>query len=169
MSKQLLVMRHAKSSWAAQGLSDFERPLNKRGLRVTPHVARFIHSQGLTPDLVVSSSATRAKMTAEIFVEHCDSDSTPELQLLESFYHAPSSVYLDFLKRFADEAVNTLMFVGHNPGLEDLVQRLSGQWDAMPTAAIAHFDLSADRWSEVGSPPNATLSNLWRPKELGIK
>ncbi len=71
MTKQLLLMRHAKSSWANGGLTDFERPLNKRGLRVAPQVAQFVKQQGLVPDLVVSSTAMRAKTTAQIFVENC--------------------------------------------------------------------------------------------------
>ena len=168
MSKQLLVMRHAKSSWAGQGLTDFERPLNKRGLRVMPQVAKFVESQGLTPDLIVSSSATRAKMTAELFVENCGGIAPDQLRLVKNFYHASANVYLEFLSSFSNDSVNTLMFVGHNPGLEDLVARLSGQWDAMPTAAVAFFEMNADVWLDVGSPPKATLRNFWRPKELGI-
>lgn len=169
MSKQLLVMRHAKSSWSGQGLTDFERPLNKRGMRVTPQVATFIHSLGLTPGLIVSSSATRARMTAELFVEHCEGVSPEQIQLFKSFYHASASAYLDFLKRFSDESVDTLMLVGHNPGLEDFVERLSGQWDAMPTAAIAHFELNSDKWPAAGSSLDATLKHFWRPKELDIR
>lgn len=168
MSKQLLVMRHAKSSWAEAGLSDFERPLNKRGKRVTPEVATFIHAQGLKPDLIVSSSALRAKMTAELFVDHCDGLTESNLQLVKYFYHASSEVYLEFLGKFSDDNVGTLMFVGHNPGLEDLIYQLSGQWDAMPTAAVAHFSLNSDQWSNLDLDKDVTLENIWRPKEIGI-
>lgn len=169
MPKQLLVMRHAKSSWSGQGLTDFERPLNKRGLRVTPQVAEFICGQGLTPDLVVSSSANRARMTAELFVDHCVGLTPQQLQLRKDFYHASASVYLNFLEHFSGESIDTLMFVGHNPGLEDLVERLAGQWDAMPTAAVAHFQFDVDDWTEIAHPVTATLKNFWRPKEIGIK
>ena len=162
-------MRHAKSSWSDQGLTDFERPLNKRGLRVAPQVAEFIHLQGLAPDLIVSSSATRAKMTSELFVEHCDGVSVEQLRLVKSFYHASAKVYLDFLKSFSEEAVEKLMFVGHNPGMEDFVERLSGHWEVLPTAAVAHIDLGADKWTELGSPITATLKNVWRPKEIHIR
>ena len=126
MPKQLLIMRHAKSSWAEAGLSDFERPLNKRGKRVMPQVAQFIQSQGLTPHLIVSSSANRAKSTSQLFVEHCDTANAPELQLVKYFYHASADVYLEFLGKFNDENVNTIMLVGHNPGLEEFVLHLSG-------------------------------------------
>ena len=161
-------MRHAKSSWANPGLTDFERPLNKRGLRVTPKVATFIQQQGLTPDLVVSSAAVRAKMTAEIFIENCDGLDQDQLSLVQNFYHAPASVYLGYLNRFSDESTDTLMFVGHNPGLEELVERLSERWEILPTAAVAHFNLGTEKWSDSVSS-KATLKNLWRPKEIDIK
>ncbi|MFT7632837.1 MAG: phosphohistidine phosphatase [Mariniblastus sp.] len=169
MSKQLLIMRHAKSSWAEGGLTDFQRPLNKRGLRDAPRVAEFIHSQGLTPDLVVSSSAERAKTTAETFVEHCPGVEQSQIQLLESFYHAPARTHLDFLASFSLPHVETLLLVGHNPGLEDLVEALSGAWEVMPTSAVAHFDLGIESWSDLKQPIRADLKNIWRPKEIELQ
>ena len=161
-------MRHAKSSWANEKITDFERPLNKRGLRVTPQVGRFIHLQGLTPDLIVSSTATRARMTAETFAEHCEDAVADNIRFVESFYHADSSVHFDFLDRFSEPNVEILMFVGHNPGLENLVERLSGTWEMMPTAAVAHFDLNVESWDDLKLPFEATIQNLWRPKEVDI-
>lgn len=162
-------MRHAKSSWADGGLSDFERPLNKRGLRVMPQMAEFVHLQGLTPDVIVSSSAVRAKMTAELFVEHCKDVTEDQLRFTKSFYHAPAETYIEYTERFSEESSTILMFVGHNPGMEDLVEKVSGLWETMPTAAVAHFDLGVEKWSEAGGLKEATLKNLWRPKEIGIK
>lgn len=168
MSKQLMVMRHAKSSWSEAGLSDFDRPLNKRGLRVAPQMAEFIHLQGLTPDRIVSSSASRAKMTAELFVGNCKDVVEEHLTFTKEFYHAPAETYCEFVGSFCDESVEKLLLVGHNPGMEDLVEKLSGMWKVMPTAAVAHFDLGADRWSDIGIDFEATLKNLWRPKEIHI-
>ncbi len=168
MPKQLLVMRHAKSSWANSGITDFERPLNKRGYKVAPQVAEFIHAQGLTPDLVVSSPARRARTTAEIFVEHCDGMSLDQLVLEDSFYHAPARVYREYLTQFSEPEVETLMFVGHNPGMESLIEQLGGDWEPMPTAAVAHFELKVDSWSELTGPIKAQLKNFWRPKEIDI-
>ena len=169
MSKQLLIMRHAKSSYANGGLTDYERPLNKRGLRVAPQIAEFIHLQGLTPDAIVSSSAKRAEMTANLFVPHCKGVEESQLSFSKAFYHAPSSVYLKFLEKFSIDTVNTLMFVGHNPGLEDLVEKIGGQWEIMPTAAVAHFDLGVESWKDVTIPIKGELKNLWRPKEIPIQ
>lgn len=168
MLNQLLIMRHGKSSWADGGLTDFERPLNKRGLRVVPQVAEFIHLQGLTPDLIVSSSAVRAKMTAEIFVENCKDVTEQQLQITEELYLAPASVYIEFLCQFLDSDVGTLMFVGHNPGMEELVEELSGDWEIMPTAGVAHFAINSDDCGGTGLPFSATVKNFWRPKEIHI-
>ncbi len=169
MPKQLLLMRHAKSSWSNAQMTDYERPLNNRGIRVTPQVAKFIHQQGLVPDLIVSSSAVRARMTAERFLENCAGMNDSQLQLKKEFYHAPASVYLNFLASFSDPSVETLMVVGHNPGLEDLVDRLSGEWASLPTAAVAHFALPIDDWSDFRKSTHAALRNVWRPKEIGIE
>jgi phosphohistidine phosphatase len=170
MSKQLLVMRHAKSSWSDPAMKDFDRPLNKRGLRVTPEVAKFVHLQGLTPDLIISSPAKRARMTSEIFVEHCGGVSKEQLVFNDDFYHAPFTVYQEALEQFKNEEVNILMFVGHNPGMEDLVEDFGDQWQTMPTAAVAHFDLGKTEWSEIWEPfEELTLKNLWRPKEINIR
>lgn len=120
------------------------------------------------PDLVVSSTALRAKTTAELFVENCIGNLNGQLRLMQDFYHASSNVYLDFLDCFDDEAVQTLMFVGHNPGLEDLVEQLGGSWEIMPTAAVAHFDLGVELWSEIETPNKAQLKNIWRPKDIEL-
>ena len=61
------------------------------------------------------------------------------------------------------------MFVGHNPGLEDLVEKMSGSWEIMPTAAVAHFSFEIEDWIDLKLPNDATLENLWRPKELNIQ
>ena len=167
MNKQLLVMRHAKSSWTEEGKTDFERSLNKRGRRVAPQMGNFIRDEGLTPHQVVSSSATRAVQTTELFAEACE---VPEenVQFVKYLYHAPAEEYFDLLTRFEKDDVNILMVVGHNPGLEELVYSLSSLYESMPTAAVAHFDLGTQDWFSVRSPFRATLKSLWRPKEIGI-
>ena len=162
-------MRHAKSSWAEPGLTDFQRPLNRRGFRVAPQVAEFIHLQGLTPNAIISSSAARAATTAKIFAERCEGVTLEQVNLIEDLYLARAEVYLEYLQHYADETAQTLMFVGHNPGLEHLVEQLSGRWEIMPTAAVAHFDLEVDRWSDLAPPIHGKLKNLWRPKEINIE
>lgn len=167
MSKQLLIMRHAKSSWTEPGKTDFERSLNKRGRRVAPLMGRFIHDQGIKPDRIVSSSAYRAKETTELFAEACGV-AEQDIEFVKYLYHAPASEYLELFDRFDDEAVETLMVVGHNPGLEELVYSLSKMYESMPTAAIAHFEFEQDEWVSIRHAYKAQLKSLWRPKEIEI-
>ncbi|MEL7499662.1 MAG: histidine phosphatase family protein [Planctomycetota bacterium] len=167
MNKQLLVMRHAKSSWTEEGKTDYERQLNKRGRRVAPQMGQLIRSEDLVPDKVFSSSATRAAETTKLFAEECEVDQG-HIQYVKYLYHAPADEYLELIDRFDEPDVEVLMVVGHNPGLEELVYSLSHQYETMPTAAIAHFDLGVEDWITIRRPYRATLKSLWRPKEVGI-
>ena len=169
MPKQLLVMRHAKSSWTEEGKTDFERILNKRGRRVVPQMGEFVASQGIVPDKIVSSSAVRAQQTTELFVEGCSSIDSDDVRFVKYLYHAPASEYLDTLERFDAENAETLMFVGHNPGLEELVYLLGKSHERMPTGTIARFDFGDVDWISIRKPFKAKLVDVWRPKEIGIE
>ena len=163
MTKTLLIMRHAKSSWSHIGLSDHDRPLNKRGLRDTPRMAKWIAQQDLVPEMVLSSTANRAQSTANVFVENCPGIDC-EVQTTREFYHAPARIYLETAAEFPD-AIRIAMVVGHNPGMEDLVEVLAGEYERMPTAAIAWFEFQIDSWKRVARD-TATLKDVWRPKEI---
>lgn len=162
-------MRHAKSSWTEQGKTDFERCLNKRGRRVAPQMGAFITSQGIVPDKIISSSAVRAHETTELFMEGCTAIDSDDVRFVKFLYHAPASEYLDTIERFDDENVETLMLVGHNPGLEHLIYQLSKRHEQMPTAAIARFDFGDVDWISIRKPFKTKLVDLWRPKEIGIE
>lgn len=159
-------MRHAKSSWKDSDASDFDRTLNRRGLQDAPRMAQFISAQGSVPDLIASSSATRAKLTAELFVENCEGVEPSQLEIVDDFYHAPPSVYFEYLSRIGGDDVSTAMVIGHNPGLAEMVYRLSRCHETMPTAAIAHFQFDIKKWGEIDLSADAKLVNVWRPKEL---
>ncbi len=161
--KTLLVLRHAKSSWDNENLSDYERPLNKRGKQDAPRMGRLLKENDLTPDLIIASSAERALATAEAVALACDYDR--EIQLTRRFYLADADAYLEVVQAL-DDAIQSVMVVGHNPGMEHLVAVLSGQWERMPTAAIAHFQLPITHWRELAEMDEAELVNLWRPKEV---
>lgn len=168
-NKQLLIMRHAKSSWTETGKTDFERKLNKRGRRVAPLMADFLAEQGLLPDRIISSSAKRACLTTELFAERAGIDSA-KIDLVKYLYLAPAEEYLELLERFDEPAVDRLMVVGHNPGLEELVYRLGNLHESMPTAAIAVVDLGSDQWIDIRPPfRDARVTAVLRPKELGIE
>ena len=167
MGKQLLIMRHAKSSWKDIGQTDFERVLNKRGRRVAPQMGQYLVDQGAVPDKIISSSANRAALTTELVAETAGV-ADADVQYVKYLYHAPADEYLETLERFDGENVERLMMVGHNPGLEELIYRLAKAHERMPTAAIARFDLGDKDWISIRKPFKAKLLSVWRPKEVGI-
>lgn len=165
MGKELLVMRHAKSSWADESLSDHDRPLNKRGLDNAPRMAQLLVEWELQPDLIICSTAKRARMTAQIVAEIVGSDKLP-VESTEEFYLAPPSTYLESLQRIAD-SFQRPMVVGHNPGLEGLVASFTGHDEFMATAAIAHIRFDLDNWQALQFRSSSnTLVAVHRPKEV---
>jgi phosphohistidine phosphatase len=163
MTKTLLIMRHAKSSWNHSGLADHDRPLNNRGLRDTPRMAEWIAKQGLVPGLVLTSTATRAISTANLLADSCH-EFTSAVQADGNLYHASARIYLETAARI-DDSISTAMIIGHNPGLEELVEILAGHYERMPTAAIACFEFPVESWTQI-TPDSAVLKDIWRPKEI---
>jgi phosphohistidine phosphatase len=166
--KTLLILRHAKSSWKDETLPDFDRPLNKRGQEDAPRMGKLLLDQDLVPDLILSSDARRAVTTAELAAEEAHYEG--EIIFLNELYAAEPEAYLDALARLGGETA-CVMVVGHNPGLEELLQELTGEYQPLPTAALAQVSLAVKHWSELD--PNAQgviaqgkLVNLWRPKEV---
>ena len=130
--KTLYIARHAKSSWDDASLSDFDRPLNKRGKRDAPFMAELLGDKGIKPELILSSPAKRAKTTAM----HYHDALGGELKLDERIYEA-SLMSLIYLIQESFEKVDSLMIVGHNPGLTALNDRLSNRSIYnIPTAAV---------------------------------
>jgi phosphohistidine phosphatase len=144
--KTLYLLRHAKSSWGEPQLADFDRPLNGRGERAVPAVAAFMREKGIRPGIVISSPALRARQTAELLAGELRLDAPVRFDA--RIYEAHP---LDLLKVIAeaDESAAELLIVGHNPGLEGLVERLTGARELLPTAALVRAELKIDRWSEV--------------------
>ena len=161
--KTLLVLRHAKSSWNDPALDDHERPLNKRGRRDGPRMGELVREHGLIPDVVISSDAVRARLTAEAVVEAAG--YAGEILRDPHLYMASPADILSRL-RTVEENAETVMIVGHNPGLEELVAQLTGEWQDLPTAALAQIVLPIDEWRDLEPSTRGTLVGHWRPKEL---
>ena len=160
--KILLILRHAKSSWDDSTLDDHERPLNSRGKRDAPLIARFARDEGLGPELILSSDAVRAHLTAVAMA-----DATGGQLLVDPrLYHATSPEILATIPNVVPDDAGTVMIVGHNPGLEELIVQLTGEWETLPTAALAQIDLPITGWSELNSATRGTLIGVWRPKGL---
>jgi phosphohistidine phosphatase len=161
--KTLLVLRHAKSSWNDPELDDHERPLNERGRRDGPRMGQLVREYGLIPDILISSDAVRARLTAEAVAEAAR--YAGEILLDPRLYMASPADILSLLRTVRDNA-ETVMIIGHNPGLEELVRQLTGEWQDLPTAALAHIVLEIDQWRDLKLSTRGTLLGHWRPKEL---
>ena len=161
--KTLLLLRHAKSSWKHAGLADHDRPLNKRGRRDAPRIGRLIQQEGLLPDLIVSSTAERARTTAAVVAETAGYDS--DIRLTGDLYHAAPEAYLRIL-RTLPATLGCVLVVGHNPSLEALLSELTGVDEALSTATLAHVTILIETWQELTLNGDAKLVNLWRPSEL---
>ena len=161
--KTLLILRHAKSSWSHPGLADHDRPLNKRGKRDAPRIGELLRSEDLLPDLIVSSSARRARATTEIIAERSGYEG--EIRLERDLYAAGPEAFIDVLGGLPDE-IKSVMLVAHNPGLEEWLEALTGEYQPLPTASLAQVRLSIEGWKELNEETEGELVNLWRPKEL---
>lgn len=162
-TKSLLLMRHAKSSWKHPDLYDHERPLNKRGTRDAPRMGSFLLDRGLVPDAMLTSTAVRAKTTAQAVATA--SGFTGKIRSLEKLYGGTVEDYLHILSMAPAEA-DRILLIGHNPACEEVLQQLTKHIDNMPTSAIAEITLPVEEWSELSLSTRGDLGNLWRPKEL---
>jgi len=161
--KTLLLMRHAKSSWKHAELKDHERPLNKRGQQDAPVMGQLLVERELLPQEIISSSAARACQTAELLKE--SSGFNGKIEYLDRLYMAEAEEYIDVLSQLSSD-LERVMIIGHNPGLETLLQLLSGRIEALPTAVIAHLVLPISEWGELNGETEGELVEIWRPKEL---
>jgi phosphohistidine phosphatase len=160
--KTLLILRHAKSSQADPSLDDHDRPLNQRGLLDAPRMGQLMLKHNLLPDLVISSTAKRARMTVQEWAKTCGYKK--KITYTRDIYGAGAAAYIQCLQS-VDQA-GQVMVVGHNPDLEELIILLTGRNERMPTAALAQIQLPINSWQELKAATNGKLLAVWRPKEL---
>lgn len=143
--KSLTIVRHAKSSWKDRGLSDRERPLNKRGNRDAPVMGKRVADAGIRPSQIISSPAVRAWTTARIFAKELGYPAE-FLQREDGLYLASLDNLLDVIAT-QDNGFNNLMLFGHNPGLTDFVNYLvPGLTNNLPTSGVVSVNLEVDDW-----------------------
>jgi phosphohistidine phosphatase len=159
--KQLLLLRHAKSSWDDPNVDDHDRPLNERGHRDATRMGELLLEHKLIPDCVAGSTALRASTTARLVAAACGLER--DVILTDRLYLAEPMEYLAILRELAEKDVTALL-VGHNPGIEELVEQLTDQPARMPTAALAHIALPVSCWSEVAAELRGQLLALWYPR-----
>lgn len=161
--KTLTIIRHAKSSWEQENLSDFERPLNERGRRDAPVMAARLKQAVGQPALIVSSPALRAITTARVFADVLGI-STDSIQLQAKIYEASVGTLMQIIHDFDDHCPHIAIF-GHNPGFSELSQRLAHcDFDELPTCGIAHISLPAKHWRDVSAGSGSLLYRSW-PKD----
>ena len=160
--RTLLIMRHAKSGWDNPDLADFDRPLNSRGLKTAPFMGNIIYENDLQPDFIISSPAKRAKQTAILVKETAQIETKIEYE--EKIYEASPTTLLYVAAGIPDEKESVLL-VGHNPGIEGFIRMLTGESSVIRTAAIAKISLNIEKWSEIAAN-SGTLDLLMRPKDL---
>lgn len=162
--KQLVLMRHAKSSWTDPACPDRLRPLNPRGLRDAPRMGRALATWGYRFDGIVTSPATRAEQTACAVALAMDYP-TQDIVRIEAIYEADAPILWAVMGAL-DPSARSLCLVGHHPGLPDLLARLTGDPPAhLPTAAVAVLALDIDCWSE-RMPGVARLQRWACPRDL---
>jgi len=158
--KTLYILRHAESSWAERDISDFERPLNERGLAAAPFMGELMGDRGMVPGVILSSPARRAKETAAL-LRKSGRFEVP-IYFDDRIYEASPQHLLKVLAKINDR-FNSAMLVGHNPGVEGLIRFLTGKLEPMSTAALAIVDLDIDSWERVASA-NGRVREIIRPR-----
>ena len=169
MPRELLILRHAKSDWSFNAGTDFDRPLAKRGKNDAPRIGAWMYREGLIPDFVVCSPAERARQTV---LKVCKMLELKKKTIVwdKDAYEASLADLLGILSRCPQDA-STVLLVGHNPGLEELVGFLAGDDvdepeddKVLPTASLVRLEMPTDwRALEAGC---AQLISLTRPRDL---
>jgi phosphohistidine phosphatase len=148
--KTLYIVRHAKSSWDEPGLTDHDRPLNTTGIKKTKLVIEYLQNKNVMPDLIISSSARRAKDTA---FQIADGIGYPpsEIVIDKNMYHASADTIFNELFALPDD-IQSVMIFGHNPTLTYFVnQFLEPPIVNLPTTGVVAVEFATNKWTEIGS------------------
>lgn len=155
--KRLVLIRHAKSSWANPLQSDFERPLNDRGEHDAPLMGNRLKAAGILPDLIISSTARRAAHTARLIAMKTNYDPN-HVEWEEELYHCVPAVFEEVIEQVND-SIQTLFIVAHNPGISEFAAQLDGHQNIrhLSTCSVAGFELDTDHWADLGRCPHKTF------------
>lgn len=163
--KRLILLRHAKSSWDNPGLGDHERPLATRGKKAAPRVGEFIKKKSLFPDLVLCSTAARTIETLDLLQQGAGANFHTHYE--PRIYYEDEEVIREIITR-TDDTVDSLMIIGHNPDMEELVEILTRKnlpHHKFSTGAIAVIDFDIDNWKLINVIPG-NLTYFKTPKML---
>jgi phosphohistidine phosphatase len=170
--KRIYLLRHAKSSWKQEGLADHDRPLAGRGRRAARAIADHVRTSAIEPDLVLCSTARRARATLELIAPALPASA---VEFEPQLYGADPDALLERLRRLPD-AVASVLVIGHNPGIEELAIELARPGAPLldeleakyPTGALAALGFAGKSWTELGAH-SADLVDFVRPRDLEDK
>lgn len=146
--KTLYLARHAKSSWKYHKLDDFERPLNKRGRRNAPFMGEVLERLKVSPDLIISSPANRAAMTARVLAAAIDYP-LENIQYSEAIYEFSEFALIEVIQQIDDE-LKAVMLFGHNPGITGLANYVGDQSISnIPTCGVFCAELNISSWADI--------------------
>lgn len=171
--KRLYLLRHAKSSWDDPALDDFDRPLAARGKRDCETMARVLTKAGVVPDLILCSPSRRTRDTLARVFPSLPANTAVEFE--KPLYLAEGERLFHWLGR-VDDKQETVLLIGHNPGLQQLGLRLAGAGERsllarfkakFPTAALAEFEYAGRHWADI-SAGQTRLVGLTTPKDAAV-
>ena len=169
--RRLMLLRHAKSDWAAPGARDRDRPLSARGRESAPKMGAYMARHALVPDLIVASPAARVSETLDHLLPAFR--QLPKIRYDERLYETSADALLEVIKK-TPKAVHSLLLVGHNPGLAEFASLLMAAGDVearqrliekFPTAALAVIDFPLDDWGKL-HPKAGRLDRFVVPRTL---
>ena len=160
--KTLFLLRHAKSSRKDQSLPDFERPLNRRGKKATDKLGRYLKDELIVPDLVLSSPAVRARETIERVMKAAN--WIADVRFDQRIYEAGGLGLLEVVSQIENDH-KTVLLVGHNPGIEELLMLLTGESKKVRTAALIKLELKSSKWA-TAADKRAKLAWRIKPRDL---
>jgi phosphohistidine phosphatase len=178
--KELLLLRHAKSSWAEPGREDFDRPLNRRGRRAAIQIGKWLADQGIQPKLILCSASRRTRETLDLLQDGLG--ARIPLHIEPGLYLADAPALLARVRQ-VDAAVPSVLVIAHNPGMHELASELAdapGAADTLlrarlhqkfPTAALARFRLKLDDWRRLSTDAESgavKLLTLVTPADLAV-
>lgn len=149
----LILVRHAKSDWTNGTLTDHDRPLNSRGFSDAPAMAQALEKLNLAPKIILSSTATRAKQTADFFADALKIEINEDPQL---YLASPTAL----LNAATKSGAKSLLIVAHNPGISTLAEKFAPQISHMPTTAITVLQWDTDDWNVATSIPPTRVDFL---------
>ncbi|MEB2776977.1 histidine phosphatase family protein [Algoriphagus sp. D3-2-R+10] len=160
--KKIILVRHGKSAWNNPNLTDHDRPLADRGLNDVPEMGFRLKEKGIIPDLIISSTATRASQTAEILAEVLHVPNS-KIAYTKNLYHASSAMILKCIQK-QDDSNQLIFLVGHNPGMNDFIDFFGGNIENLPTSGQYGFLVDSDHWVQV-RPENVRTWFVDYPKK----